>query len=112
MSILEYHKATTKRPGTPLFIESARTHSFDSGAGSTIFRPVWLPTFQLDDGKSRSAITAPTMRGAFVYLLDTVDLLLGRLEDQRELIFKRENFEDIGIHELELVSSPSLEECS
>ncbi len=37
-------------------------------------------------------------------MLDTVDTLLGRLEEQRELAFKRENFDDIGIHELELVS--------
>jgi hypothetical protein len=44
------------------------------------------------------------MRGAFVFLLDTVDTLLGRLEDQKELTFKRDNFDDIGIHELELVS--------
>lgn len=46
------------------------------------------------------------MRGAFVYLLDTADILLARLEDQRELLFKRDNFDDIGIHELEIVSTP------
>ena len=39
-----------------------------------------------------------------MFLLDAVDILSTRLEDSKELAFKIDNFDDIGIHDLELVS--------
>lgn len=95
MSILEYMKAMTKRPGTNLF------------------RPTWLPTFQVEgnSGTGRS-VSAPTLRGAFVFLLDNSDLLVGRLAQHKELKFKIDNFDDIGINDLEVVSDESCRLCS
>ena len=44
-----------------------------------------------------------------MFLLDVVDILSTRLEDSKELAFKIDNFDDIGIHDLELVSFPANE---
>lgn len=76
--------------------------------GSTTFQPLWLPHFQLEGPtKSRIRATAPTLRGAFNYVLDISDTLNERLQDCAELDFKLTNFDDLSMNELEIYEDPS-----
>lgn len=88
--LLEYLKSTTKRPG------------------SSTFRPVWQPTLQLEQSNARSngktALRAPTLRDAFVFLLDSAGALKETVQNGQELAFKVANFDELGIDDLDLVS--------
>lgn len=90
ITILDYLKDSTKR------------------AGSSTFRAAWLPNLELEEtARSRYTISAPTMRDALGFLVDAASLVKHRVEESRELLFKLDNFDELGIDDLEVVSEPS-----
>lgn len=51
--------------------------------------------------------SAPTLRGAFNYVLDISDILNERLQDCAELDFKLTNYDDLSMSELEMYEDSS-----
>jgi hypothetical protein len=60
-----------------------------------------------ETARSRYTISAPTMRDALGFLVDAASLVKHRVEESRELLFKLDNFDELGIDDLEVVSEPS-----
>lgn len=57
-------------------------------------------------------VAAPTLRGAFNFILDVSDILNERLQDCSELKFKLLNFDDLSMSELEMYEDTTSEEVS